>query len=1437
MTYVGRAVIGLRALAVVLVVIILAQASPAQSSSTTFTVDSTSDAGDFSSGDGVCDTNDSAGDGPCTLRAAIQEANATTDVDTIEFSIGSGSQTIALLSLLPFVSEPVIIDGTTQPGFAGAPLIELNGINAGAGVNGLTIDAGGSTVKGLVINRFMGHGIALRVSGGNVIAGNYIGTDATGTITDPSSSVHGDEYGNLKAGVYIEGTSSNTIGGSNTDDDSDGFFNEDPVDAADNDGDQNEDGTQGSPGDNQCSDNIDNDGDTVDDLDDSDCVSGSYVDEDPLDVSTEGGNLISGQGRSDNDNTDGHGVWVYGSGATGNVVEGNFIGTDISGTLKRKNEYDGVFIDNAPSNTIGGTSAAVRNVISDNDSDGVEIAGSGATGNVVKGNFIGIDVTSTDDIGNSVNGVFINAAPSNTVGGTAAGARNVIGDNSNGVQIKDAGATGNLVQGNYIGTDVAGTSGIGNLSSGVYIYKATDNTVGGTTAAARNIIADNYRYGVQIKHATSTDNKVEGNYIGADVTGSAALPNGNTSTGGAGVFISASPGNTIGGTTAGAGNVISANIEFGIEILNSTATGNLVQGNYIGTDSTGAAALPNEKDGVFIDDAPSNTIGGTVAAARNVISGNGDGYLSAGVHIYDDDATGNQVQGNYIGADVNGTADLGNSSDGVFIDDAPGNTVGGTTATARNIIAGNGGRGVEVYGSSATGNLVKGNYIGTDVTGAVDLGNSADGVFISGAPNNTVGGTTAGARNIISGNSQYGVDIADSGATGNLVKGNYIGTDVNGTAELGNDLDGVYINGAPSNTVGGTASGAGNVISANSVGVQITNVSSTGNLVQGNRIGTDVGGTADLGNSLDGVRIAGLASDNTVGGTTAAASNTIGHNGRNGVRVDNGTDNAIFRNSIFSNSALGIDLDGDDSVTANDAGDADSGANNLQNFPVLTYAGGDGAVATVVEGTLNSTASTTFRIEFFSNTACDASGNGEGRSFIGSTSVTTNASGNKTFSAAFTTTAPVGDWVTATATDPDNNTSEFSACEQVVEDTDVDDDGVSNSSDNCPAAANAGQADSDGDGTGDACEDCGGLAVTIDGTSGNDVLTGTAGADVIHGRGGNDTINGLGGDDVICGGTGNDTVNGGSGNDTADYSGAVNAITANLSTDSATGQGTDTLPGIEHLIGGPKADTLTGDGGANTLKGRGGNDTVKGNGGADNILGQDGDDTLNGGTGNDTVNGGNGSDTADYSTAANAITANLRTDSATGQGTDTLPGIEHLIGGPKGDTLIGDSGANSLKGRGGNDTVKGNGGADTILGQGGNDTLNGGTGNDTLNGGNGSDIADYSTAATGISADLRTDSATGHGTDTLPGIEHLIGGPKGDTLIGGSGANTLKGRGGKDTLKGNGGADTILGQDSNDTLKGGSGNDTLKGGPGNDTVDGGTGNDSCSGESKANCET
>jgi hypothetical protein len=449
-------------------------------------------------------------------------------------------------------------------------------------------------------------------------------------------------------------------------------------------------------------------------------------------------------------------------------------------------------------------------------------------------------------------------------------------------------------------------------------------------------------------------------------------------------------------------------------ILLTINGGNVIKGNYIGTDVTGTATLGNSGKGVHIDFAPNNTIGGTNAKARNVISGN-----SQGVNIFGSGSVGNLVQGNFIGTDVSGTVALGNFMQGAGVDIAGGasnNTVGGTSAGARNIISGNH-NAIRIDGVASTANKVQGNYIGTDVTGNIALFNFV-GVLIAAASNNLVGGTSATARNVISGN-KTGVGILD--ASGNKVQGNFIGTNANGTKALGNTDDGVDIPGGNNNTI------SDNVISANSsTGVVIRGNLATGNLVQSNFIGTDRSGTISLGNGEFGVAIADNASNNTIGGTSRNVGNVIAFNSPAGVIVQSpSTGNAILANSIFSNSGLGIDLNVD-GVNPNDAGDGDTGANNLQNFPVLTSAIGGSKIK--IQGTLNSTPNTSFRLEFFSNPDCDQSAHGEGERFLGSKKVTTDGSGNANFKASFDSKVAPGQLITATATDPSNNASEFSQC-------------------------------------------------------------------------------------------------------------------------------------------------------------------------------------------------------------------------------------------------------------------------------------------------------------------------------------------------------------------------------------------------------------------------
>ena len=384
---------------------------------------------------------------------------------------------------------------------------------------------------------------------------------------------------------------------------------------------------------------------------------------------------------------------------------------------------------------------------------------------------------------------------------------------------------------------------------------------------------------------------------------------------------------------------------------------------------------------------------------------------------------------------MTGTAALGNGNgvngDGIDVGQigtGPSNvTIGGTTPGAGNVISANSFQGILLF-NDLNGVNVQGNLIGTDATGHASLGSQVVGIFINttspGAA--TIGGTTAAARNVISGN-QDGLDL-NTFSTGITIQGNYIGTDISGSNAIPNASRGMFV--STNNTIiGGTAAGAGNVISGNFDGIDIAN-SSTGNLIRGNFIGTKADGVSPLGNGGSGVGIFTGSSNNSVGGTAAAAGNRIAFNTR-GVVVDSGTGNAILANSIFSNVGVGIDLTPVAGVTANDNCDTDTGPNNLQNFPVLTSAMA-GAVNTTIQGTLNSTPSTTFRIEFFANASCDNSGNGEGQTFLGFTSTTTDAACNANFTFSVPNASVTGPIITATATDPGNNTSEFSACRTVL---------------------------------------------------------------------------------------------------------------------------------------------------------------------------------------------------------------------------------------------------------------------------------------------------------------------------------------------------------------------------------------------------------------------
>jgi hypothetical protein len=398
-------------------------------------------------------------------------------------------------------------------------------------------------------------------------------------------------------------------------------------------------------------------------------------------------------------------------------------------------------------------------------------------------------------------------------------------------------------------------------------------------------------------------------------------------------------------------------------------------------------------------------------------AGDGAAIFLAGPH--------NLVAGNYVG-DVPGTAATAPNSYGVRTANSPDNQIGGSSANDRNVVSGNTRVGIFV-GDGSPSNVVQGNYVGTDPTGQTGIpGVQATGIQIEHGDDSLVGGTNAGTGNVVSLNGE-GVFV---NAVNVQVQGNLIGTDSTGTRPLGNTF-GVTLIGSSGAEIGGGSTSARNVIADNEEAGVFLESQSSDNAVQGNWIGVGADGRP-LGNHGDGVFVGEFAHTNLIGGTGPGQGNLIAFNGGRGValRVDAGLQNGILANSIHSNGSLGIDLLANGGENPNDPDDVDTGPNDLQNWPLLTSAAvGNGE--TKVDGTLNSHPGTTYLLEFFGSSACDGSGFGEGQNLLADRFVTTDAAGNATFS--FTLASQAGNFITATATDPDTNTSEFSDCTQAAQ--------------------------------------------------------------------------------------------------------------------------------------------------------------------------------------------------------------------------------------------------------------------------------------------------------------------------------------------------------------------------------------------------------------------
>jgi parallel beta-helix repeat protein len=777
------------------------------------------------------------------------------------------------------------------------------------------------------------------------------------------------------------------------------------------------------------------------------------------------GNTISGNGRQ--------GVSVNAS--DDNTIDRNRIGSNARGAARIPNEHNGVYIGARSSRN-----KVLDNVISGNRLVGVVVQQSAF--NEISGNRIGTDDAGNAPLPNERAGiVMFDAAADNLAGPAPAGgalsfviyfrrAGNVVSANGqSGVFIYGSGTERNRIVENRIGTDRAGTVDLGNVFSGVTIEDgAKDNRI------LDNVISGNDRQGVEIRGAGTDENRLERNLIGLNLAGDTALRNG-----GAGVYVHTDAAkNYIGYLGVDSGNWISGHDHNGIQIVH--AERNQIHGNIIGMDKAGGRAIANTASGIWLRDNANQTEIGTAAAyTRNTISGNGNN----GVRITD--SNGVKIFTAYIGTDRNGRTAVKNTGHGVDIEGASSDTEVGEVGMG-NVISGNGGAGVRATGSGVVGTRVMANRIGVDEAGGAALANDVDGVYVADTLSTRIG--EGGRRmNVISGNTGFGVRIT-LGAQNATVAGNHVGLDAAGGAAIANGLSGVYVGdgarritiggaggdgnwisgntqegltiagqggtesvGVFDNTIGldrrnvarpnrggvlvdsgarrvviGATGGRGNVISGNTqAGLTVRHNGTSGIEVHANLIGTDAAGAPRP--NATGVSIEDGATRVSVGGLRPGEGNTIAFNTGNGVQVlGNPTDrNPIRGNRIFENGGLGIDLDGN-GVDRPDAGDADAGPNEQMNAPSMCI-GVDRTTGRVyLAGQLLHPAAGTADIDFYANTALDPTGIGEGRTYLGT--MRSNAAGR--FSVPDLTRAPLGvapgTFITATATDANGNTSEFS---------------------------------------------------------------------------------------------------------------------------------------------------------------------------------------------------------------------------------------------------------------------------------------------------------------------------------------------------------------------------------------------------------------------------
>ncbi len=734
----------------------------------------------------VTNTNDAGGG---SLREAIISANANTGADMITFSVGTGTQFFNLLSPLPQINDPLTIDGQSQPGFSGEPLIILNGAAAGTG-DGLHLAADNNVVSGIAIANFQGNGLVINGSDGNDIINVFSGVrpGPGGTVIVETNAINGV--------MLFNGAANNNLGGPGANEglvlSRNGQFGALIVNAG-----NGNDIINARIGTNRAGTS-----------DEGNAAGGIRIQN--TFTTTITNSVISGNG----------GRGIEGDGSSILTIQNSKLGTNAAGTAGIANDTGGLLIQNAgnvtiTNSTVSGNSApGVRfsstSTIAINDS---RIGTNGTTDAALPNNGEGValqdsgqvTITNSTISGNTGTGVFMDNGFSLTINtsrlGTNLAGTGAVPNGGDGVRVANS---SNVTISN---STVSGNNSNGLFFDSVVNPSITDSTVGMATGGTAPLPNDGLGVGaaggsgLTITNSTISANRasgilinghdggsLDGNFIGTNTGGSSAFPNlGN------GVHLLNTQNVNV------LNSVIGGNDGFGVSITDNS-NNNLLQGNFIGTNVGGTAALGNQFAGVRIFNGPNNnTIGGTGAGQFNVISGNRIGVEVIG-------ANDNLITGNSIGLDGAFNNVLPNADEGVHLaGGAAGNQVRG------NCISGNGRDGIRLLEPVAVGNTISGNVIGLAGDRQTPRGNGQHGILLgNGANRNLIGGTAAGSGNLIGNNSGSGIYGANDAGVSNVFLRNL----VSGNNLLNINLDGgtQNPNGTTRNDPGDADTGANNLL-------------------------------------------------------------------------------------------------------------------------------------------------------------------------------------------------------------------------------------------------------------------------------------------------------------------------------------------------------------------------------------------------------------------------------------------------------------------------------------------------------------------------------------------------------------------------------------------------------------------------------------------------